>query len=202
MSSQKYASPLHIELRSSATLTSVVVFIHVGALLCMIPLDLPLGVRLALLIAVVLSLVLTLCVEGAWCQRWFQQWPQQWLQQSSQQWLQHRANNLLAPIFKRPRFQKVVWDADDRWKFVASDDRVDEATYDAILVYDAILLPGAVVHPRLTVLNFVIDGMPWYRRRKSLVLLPDNVDASVFRRLRVRLRWYANEDPDNLAGLK
>lgn len=45
------------------------------------------------------------------------------------------------------------------------------------------LLPGCLVQPRLTVLQFSLPE----RRRKTLILSPDNVDANDFRRLRVRL---------------
>ncbi|MGH8657468.1 MAG: protein YgfX [Gammaproteobacteria bacterium] len=46
------------------------------------------------------------------------------------------------------------------------------------------LSPGAFVHPQLTVLVFKLSR----KRRRVLLLTPDNVDAEGFRRLRVRLR--------------
>ncbi len=47
------------------------------------------------------------------------------------------------------------------------------------------LLPNCLIQPWLTVLRFRLpDG-----KRKSLILLPDNVDADVFRRVRVRLKY-------------
>ncbi|MGH8614146.1 MAG: protein YgfX [Gammaproteobacteria bacterium] len=46
------------------------------------------------------------------------------------------------------------------------------------------LLPGAFVHPQLTVLVFKLSR----KRRRALLLTPDNVDPDGFRRLRVRLR--------------
>ena len=46
------------------------------------------------------------------------------------------------------------------------------------------LLPDCLVQPWLTVLQFKIPN----RRRKSLILLRDNVDVDTFRRLRVRLK--------------
>ncbi|MGH8578857.1 MAG: protein YgfX [Gammaproteobacteria bacterium] len=46
------------------------------------------------------------------------------------------------------------------------------------------LLPGAFVHPQLTVLVFKLSQ----KRRRVLLLTPDNVDPEGFRRLRVRLR--------------
>ena len=46
------------------------------------------------------------------------------------------------------------------------------------------LLPGCLVQPWLTVLQFRMPD----RRRKSLILLQDNMDNDAFRRLRVRLK--------------
>ncbi len=46
------------------------------------------------------------------------------------------------------------------------------------------LLAGCLVQPWLTVLQFRIPD----RRRRSLILLQDNVDKDTFRRLRVRLK--------------
>ena len=46
------------------------------------------------------------------------------------------------------------------------------------------LLPGCLVQPWLTVLQFRLPD----RRRKSLILLQDNMDKDTFRRLRVRLK--------------
>ena len=46
------------------------------------------------------------------------------------------------------------------------------------------LLSGCLVQPWLTVLQFRLPD----RRRKSLILLQDNVDKDIFRRLRVRLK--------------
>lgn len=46
------------------------------------------------------------------------------------------------------------------------------------------LLAGCLVQPWLTVLQFKMPD----RRRKSLILLRDNMDVNTFRRLRVRLK--------------
>lgn len=46
------------------------------------------------------------------------------------------------------------------------------------------LLSGCLVQPWLTVLQFRMPD----RRRRSLILLQDNVDKNIFRRLRVRLK--------------
>lgn len=52
------------------------------------------------------------------------------------------------------------------------------------------LLPAAYVHPWLTVLSFRGEG-----RRYSVILTPDVVDADMFRRLRVRLRFMHDSEP-------
>jgi len=182
MSSQKYASPLHIELKPSATLSYVLIFMHLGALLCVLPLDLSPGIRIAMAIAVIVSFILTF--GGRW------------------HWFPHTLVTLMSPRWGQSDFNSVgwnnvVWDADDKWVFIGSQGREPDSSYQASL------LAGSFVHPKLTVLNFVIHGVPWYQRRKALVLLTDNMDATVFRHLRVRLRWYANGDAqDNLGALK
>ena len=48
------------------------------------------------------------------------------------------------------------------------------------------LLPGATVHPWLTVLRLAIEDDAWL-----LVVAPDSVAPEEFRRLRVWLRWRA-----------
>lgn len=50
---------------------------------------------------------------------------------------------------------------------------------------DARLLPSSVVLPWLTVLAFSTAS----GRRRTLLLVPDRVDADAYRRLRVLLRW-------------
>ncbi|NOZ54249.1 MAG: hypothetical protein GXP08_14155 [Gammaproteobacteria bacterium] len=174
MSSQKYASPLYIELKSSVILLSVLMFLHAGAIVCVLFLELPLSAKLIIVIAVVINVTVTACSEGM-------------LSDLS------LFKPLLPVLSGRLSFEKLVWDADDRWKLFKADGECCEAR----------LLAGAFVHRRLTVLNFVVAKMPWYRRRKALVLLPDNVEETTFRHLRVRLRWYANvASQDNSAVLK
>ncbi len=50
------------------------------------------------------------------------------------------------------------------------------------------LLGSSYVSPRLTILNLKPQGA---RRTRHVVLVPDNVDAGDFRRLRTWLRWAA-----------
>ena len=51
---------------------------------------------------------------------------------------------------------------------------------------DAELQPSTFVSPWLTVLNLRNDG---FRRLSHVIILPGRVDAEIFRRLRVWLRW-------------
>lgn len=48
------------------------------------------------------------------------------------------------------------------------------------------LLGSSVVTPYLTVLNIALDGV---RRTRNVVILPDSMDATSFRQLRVLLKW-------------
>lgn len=70
---------------------------------------------------------------------------------------------------------QISWDGHNVWRLRQRDGRERVGK----------LLPGGLVGPRLVVLNFVLG--PWWRRA-SVVLLPDNVNPEVLRRLRVRLR--------------
>lgn len=51
------------------------------------------------------------------------------------------------------------------------------------------VLPGSLVLPLCIVLQFRIDGAPWWKSRGQLILLPDAATAEDRRALRVRLRW-------------
>ena len=57
-------------------------------------------------------------------------------------------------------------------------------SFDGQELVKAELSTGCLVQPRLTVLQFRIPD----RRRRSLILLQDNMDKDAFRRLRVRLK--------------
>ena len=50
-------------------------------------------------------------------------------------------------------------------------------------LHKAQLLPSTYIHPALVVLNFSTG-----KNRRSVVILPDRMDAEALRRLRVRLR--------------
>lgn len=51
-----------------------------------------------------------------------------------------------------------------------------------------VLLPGSIVNPWLTTIRYRSEAG---KQAGTLVLLPDNVDAEDFRRLRVWLKWQA-----------
>lgn len=68
----------------------------------------------------------------------------------------------------------LVWDGQDRWSLHSADGQNVPAR----------LAAGSYVSPYLVLLNFVTGR--WWQRR-TLVLLPDALDAGSFRRLRVRL---------------
>lgn len=51
------------------------------------------------------------------------------------------------------------------------------------------LLGSSVVTPYLTVLNIALDGM---RRTRNVVIMPDSMDATSFRQLRVLLKWWVS----------
>ena len=59
--------------------------------------------------------------------------------------------------------------------------------------FAAELLPAAFVHPLFTVLSFR-GG----RRHYSVILMPDVVDADMFRRLRVRLGFMHHQEPQKV----
>jgi len=75
---------------------------------------------------------------------------------------------------------RLVWDADDYWLLVTADGRELAGE----------LMPSSYVHPSLVILIFQTGGAGIHRlwNRRSVVLLPDALDAESLRRLRVRLR--------------
>ena len=91
-----------------------------------------------------------------------------------------------------PRFNAAVWDNDNIWTLTTLDG--DEVK--------AKLLATSFVHPQLTIVDLKLTGVPWYSRYRSLVLMQDNLDEEIFRRLRVRLRWYSSPEQNSSAVLK
>jgi len=86
-----------------------------------------------------------------------------------------------------PRFKQAVWIDDNSWCLTDADGNEVQAQ----------LLATSFVLPQLTIVNLKLLGKPWYLRYRSLVFLRDNLDAEIFRRLRVRLRWYSTPVQDN-----
>lgn len=84
-----------------------------------------------------------------------------------------------------PTFVDAVWDENDQW--LLRDKRHQ--------THRAQLLPTSYVHARLVVINLRLQDMAWYNRYRTIILLHDNIDSETFRRLRVRLRWYASQVP-------
>lgn len=91
-----------------------------------------------------------------------------------------------------PKFAEAVWDEVDQWHLF--DEQQQE--------YPAILLPSTYVSARIVVINLRLENKAWYCRHRAIVLLPDNIDAESFRRLRIRLRWYSSQVQDNWAASK
>lgn len=68
----------------------------------------------------------------------------------------------------------LLWDSSGQWTLVSCGGER----------WDARLLPGSYIHPRLLVLNFATVQ----RGHRAVVLLPDSLDPRTYRRLLVRLR--------------
>lgn len=85
----------------------------------------------------------------------------------------------------------VIWDGTQQWtlRTAAGEE------------FTARLLPGSYVAASLVILNFALKGR-W--RRRSVVILPDALDANSFRQLRVYLRTrftrQAVQDQDSFPG--
>jgi len=66
----------------------------------------------------------------------------------------------------------IIWKLDNQWKVFDKE------------VYQASLLPGSIVFPWLTILNFKLDS----GRSKSVMIFTDAISSEQFRQLRVRLK--------------
>jgi toxin CptA len=82
--------------------------------------------------------------------------------------------NTHALLRSRRSIVQLVWSTEGDWTLLTLDGRSLKAT----------LLPATYLHPRLVILNFRTEHR-WNAR--TVVLLPDSLDASTFRRLRSRL---------------
>ncbi len=142
MSSTAYATPLSLELRSSATLGVLVTAAHAGAAVSLAFTSLPLWIRVLGIMTVLASLL-----------RVFP-----------------RSVSLRHPN----AVHRVLWPAGDEWHLFTRGGGELVGT----------LLPESYLRPWLVVLRFKI---PSSRTPRSVVIVPDMLDANVMRRLRVRL---------------
>lgn len=76
---------------------------------------------------------------------------------------------------------RLVWDGHGRWRLLQRDG--------ALL--DVSLEHGAYVHPELLILPFRTRS----GERRSVLVVPDMVDADTLRRLRIRLRCELRQEP-------
>ena len=86
-----------------------------------------------------------------------------------------------------PQMRSVVWENNNNWTLTTTKGAELQAK----------LLPTSFVHPLLTIVNLKLTHKPWYSGYRSLILMKDNLDAEIFRRLRVRLRWYSSPEQGN-----
>lgn len=84
--------------------------------------------------------------------------------------------NVHALLYAKRAVVRLTWEGDGLWRLRTAAGRE----------YTARLLPGSYANAALVILNFALHDSRW--RRRSVVLLPDAVDATTLRQLRVRLR--------------
>ncbi len=96
----------------------------------------------------------------------------------------------MPPVRLYPTLVEAVWDDNDQWLLV---DKWQQT-------YRAHLLPTSYVHAHLAIINLRLQDQAWYSRYRTIIVLRDNLDSETFRRLRIRLRWYSSQVPDNSAG--
>lgn len=142
MSSTAYATPLSLELRSSATLGALVTAAHAGAAVSLAFTSLPLWIRVLGIMTVLASLL--------------------------------RVFPRVVSLRHPDAVHRVLWPAGDEWHLFTRGGRELVGT----------LLPESYLRPWLVVLRFKI---PLSRTPRSVVIVPDMLDANVMRRLRVRL---------------
>ena len=76
---------------------------------------------------------------------------------------------------------------------IREDDTISYRTRSGEWV-DCELLESSYVSPRLTIVNLRPHGR---RRKRRVILVPDNVDPRDFRRLRLWLRWKRGDTPES-----
>ena len=174
MSSSKSAAPLHIELQASRRLLQLLSCLYASAVVSLLLLSIPLPVRLVLVSVVLLSYPVSLNRIG-----WFDRFNERY------------------PTLFRPAVTALHWRDSGEWelhgggierrKRSAADSSLESQHSVSQQTIAAQLQPASTVHPFMTVLNFFCEQQPWHRRRVSVVILPDSLDAEDFRRLRVHL---------------
>jgi hypothetical protein len=120
MSSQKYASPLTINIKPSHIGLGVLLLVHLGALVLLLPLQLPLVLKIMMGLVVVFSNLVTLYYAG-----WGPAWPV--------------VGNVIDARW--PRLRRAVWDSDDQWRLCDGQQR----TYAATLLPTTVVHPQLVV---------------------------------------------------------
>lgn len=120
MSSQKYASPLTINIKPSRIGLGVLLLVHLGALVLLLTLQIPLAAKIMAGLIVVISNLMTLYYAG-----WGRTWPA----------IDHVIDA------RWPRWRRVVWDSDDQWRLFGER----QGTYAATLLPTTFVHPQLVV---------------------------------------------------------
>jgi toxin CptA len=147
-SSEKFAIPFRINLKTSFILNGALLLMYLGAFYWLWAFDLNLLVKLVLLAALMVGFI------------------------------NHTRHYLLKK--GRRAVANLVWQDQERWQL----ETVRGETLDVKL------LGSSFVNPWLIVLNFKPEtgGRLW-----PVVIMPDSVDSTTFRRLSVKLRLYGGE---------
>lgn len=120
MSSQKYASPLTIDIEPSRIGVGVLLLVHLGALVLLLTLQMPLVAKIVAALMVLMSQLMTLYFAG-----WGSAWPV--------------VGNVIDARW--PRWRQAVWSSDDQW--CLSDGR--QRSYTATLLSTTFVHPQMVV---------------------------------------------------------
>jgi toxin CptA len=147
-SSEKFAVPFRINLKTSFILNGALLLMYLGAAYWLWVFDLNLAIKLALLAALMVGFI-------------------------------YHTRRYLLKTGKRS-VANLVWLEQDHWQL--------ETTRGETV--DANLLGSSFVNPWLVVLNFKPEtgGRMW-----PVVILPDSVDSTTFRRLSVKLRLFGGD---------
>ncbi len=147
-SSEKFAVPFRITLKTSFILNGALLLLYLGALYWLWAFDLNLLIRLVLLAALMVGFF-----------------------NHTRQYLFRRGQRAVA---------NLVWQDQEQWQL----ETVQGETINAIL------LSSSFVNPCLIVLNFkpVTGGRMW-----PVVIMPDSLDSTTFRRLSMKLRLLGGE---------